>query len=522
VRANERTDNRRGRDYADVKTLPASWRDAAGRGLACSGHNGNNRARQAAIERRHEWARMITVIRNTTVATVDPDDTIHYDAAIAIDAGRIAAIGPASDIVARFPEAEMVDGGGKVVMPGFANIHTHFTLIIAKGIYEDLSPPHKPPFTSGLAPLPVPELSHAEINAMARLAALEAIRSGTTAALEDGSDVDDYADAIADTGMRLLLCEKAWDKAKGGIGDPGGFETDPALGERCIAKIEALHAKWHGARNGRITVGVSAWAPDMCSPDLLRKLRALQDRLDTVATIHLNQIWGEVSAVEKIRNRKPTEYLADIGFLNDRLICAHCRCMVREEERLLGEAHANVAFNACIAARRGLSPRAHDLETFGCNIGMGTDNMAEDMVEVMRTGMFMERVRREDGRLPTPEQAMRWATVNGYRAMGIPDGGALVPGNKADLIMIDFRRAHLVPRLRVVSTFVHQGQGRDVTDVMVDGRWLMRDNRVLTMDEDATVAEAQRVAETAWTRLFAERPDLKPLAGWQPGAIALS
>jgi len=147
---------------------------------------------------------------------------------------------------------------------------------------------------------------------------------------------------------------------------------------------------------------------------------------------------------------------------------------------------------------------------------MRSDNMAEDMVEVMRTGMFMERVRREDGRQPTPEQAMRWATVNGYRAMGIPDGGSLETGNKADLIMIDFRRAHLVPRLRVVSTFVHQGQGRDVTDVMVDGRWLMRDGSVLTMDEDATVAEAQRVSETAWARLFAQRPELKPIAGWQP------
>jgi 5-methylthioadenosine/S-adenosylhomocysteine deaminase len=111
---------------------------------------------------------------------------------------------------------------------------------------------------------------------------------------------------------------------------------------------------------------------------------------------------------------------------------------------------------------------------------------------------------------------MRWATANGYRAMGIPDGGSLVEGNKADLIMIDFRRAHLVPRLRVVSTFVHQGQGRDVTDVMVDGSWLMRDSKVLTMDEDATVAQAQRVSETAWARLFAQRPELKPIAGWQP------
>jgi 5-methylthioadenosine/S-adenosylhomocysteine deaminase len=464
-----------------------------------------------------------TVIRDTTVVTVDRADTIHYGAAVAIQGARIAAVGPSHEIVARFPDAEHVDGTGKVVMPGFANIHTHFTLIIAKGIYEDLSPPHKPPFTSGLAPLPVPQLSKDEMIAMVRLAALEAIRSGTTAALEDGSDVENYAQSIADTGLRLLLCEKAWDKAKGNIGDPGPFDVNAALGDECIRKTEALHAKWNGARNGRITVGVSAWAPDMCSPDLLRKLRKLQDRLDTVATIHLNQIWGEVSAVETIRNRKPTEYLADIGFLSDRLICAHCRCMVREEERLLGQAHTNVAFNACIAARRGLSPRVNDLEAFGCNIGMGSDNMAEDMVEVMRTGLFMERVRREDGRQPTPEQAMRWATVNGYRAMGIPDGGCLEVGNKADLIMIDFRRAHLVPRLRVVSTFVHQGQGRDVNDVMVDGAWLMRDGTVLTMDEDATVAEAQQVSETAWARLFAQRPELEPIAGWQPmqaGSVA--
>jgi 5-methylthioadenosine/S-adenosylhomocysteine deaminase len=461
------------------------------------------------------------VLRDTTVVTVDRNDSVHYDAAVAVQDGRIAAVGPSREIVARFPGAEVVDGAGKVVMPGFANIHTHFTLIIAKGIYEDLSPPHRPPFTSGLAPLPVPELSTEEMNAMVRLAALEAIRSGTTAVLEDGSNIETYAQAIADTGLRLLLCEKAWDKAKGSIGDPGPFDVDAALGERCIARIEALHAKWHGARDGRITVGVAAWAPDMCSPDLLRRLRALQEKLDTVATIHLNQIWGEVSAVETLRNRKPTEYLADIGFLNDRLICAHCRCMVREEERLLGAARTHVAFNACIAARRGLSPRIHDLQAFGCNIAMGSDNMSEDMVEVMRTGLFMERIRREDGRQPTPEEAMRWATANGYRAMGIPDGGSIEEGNKADLIMIDFRRAHLVPRLRVVSTFVHQGQGRDVTDVMVDGAWLMRDGAVLTMDEDATVAQAQRVSETAWARLFAQRPDLRPIAGWQPMQAAV-
>jgi 5-methylthioadenosine/S-adenosylhomocysteine deaminase len=457
-----------------------------------------------------------TVITDTTVVTVDPHDTIHYDGAIAIAGDRIAAVGPTAAIVARFPDAARVDGAGKVVMPGFANVHTHFWLIIAKGIYEDLSPPNKPPFTSGLAPLPVPDLTGDEAIAMVRLAALEAIRSGTTAVLEDGSGIDAYARDIADSGLRLLLCERAWDKAKGSIGDQGGFEVNPELGDRGVRRIEELHAKWHGAHDGRITVGVAAWAPDMCSPELLKRLRALQDRLGCIATIHLNQIWGEVAAVETVRGRKPTEYLADIGFLNDRLICAHCRCMIAREEKLLGEARAGVAFNAAIAARRGLSPRIADLQANGCTIGMGTDNMAEDMVEVLRTGLFMERVRRGDGRQPTPEEALRWATVNGYRLMGIPDGGSLVAGNRADLIMIDFRRAHLVPRLRVVSTFVHQAQGRDVTDVMVDGRWLMRDSAVLTMDEHATVARAQQVSEAAWTRLFEQRPDLERPAGWQP------
>jgi 5-methylthioadenosine/S-adenosylhomocysteine deaminase len=463
---------------------------------------------------------MAIVIRNATVVTVDANDTIHYEAGLAIDRGRITAIGPSEEVVARFPDAEAVDASGKAVLPGFANVHTHFPLIIAKGIYEDLSPPNQPPFTSGLSAIPAPELSREERAAMVRLAALEAIRSGTTAVLEDGGNVDSYAQAIADTGLRLLLCEHAWDKAKGSIGDQGGFEVNALLGDQCLQRIEVLHAKWTGAANGRISVGVSAWAPDMCSPELLRRLRALQDRLNCVATIHLNQFWGEVAAVEAVRGRKPAEYLADLGFLNNRLICAHCRCMSPEEEALVGAARAGVAFNSGIAARRGLSPRIADLERQGATIGLGTDNMSEDMVEVMRTALFMERVRRGDGRQPTPEQVLRWATVNGYRLMGISDGGSLEIGKRADLIMVDLRRASLVPHLRVVSTFVHQGQAHDVTDVMVDGRWLMREDRVLTMDEAATIAEAQRVAETAWTRLFAERPDLEPERprGWRPAS----
>jgi cytosine/adenosine deaminase-related metal-dependent hydrolase len=451
---------------------------------------------------------MRTIIHGAAIITGDDAGTIHHGAALALDGGRVAAIGPDAALRARFPDAALVDGTDRWVLPGFANIHTHLAMTLARGVYEDLSPPHRPPFCGGLSPLPLPTLSAEENAVMVQLGALEAIRSGTTALLEDGAGIAAYAPQLAATGLRLLLAERAWDRAGAGIGDPAPFEVSDRLGEDGIERIEALHARWDGAEDGRIAVGIAAWAPDMCTPSLLRRLRDLQGRLDCACTVHLNQIWGEVAAVRAHRGVLPTEYLHREGFLHDRLVAAHCRCMEHGEERLLGRARASVAFNSAIAARRGLSPRVSVLESEGCNIGMGTDNMAEDMVEVVRTGLFMERVRRQDGRSPAPEDALRWATRNGYRAMGVPDGGWLAPGSRADLIMVRADRAHLVPRLRPVSAFVHQGQAADVESVMVDGRWIMRDGRVLTMDEAAIVREADRIARRAWAKLFADRPDL--------------
>jgi Amidohydrolase family len=285
---------------------------------------------------------MSVAIRDATLITVDPEDTVLYSAALAVEGDRIAAIGPIDAVLSRFSDAEIVNGRGKLVMPGFANVHTHFTLITAKGIYEDLSPPNKPPFTGGLAPLPTPR----------RL-------------------------RIPDFG---LCCASGPGTRPGAASATrAASRLTPGLAERGWRRIERLHARWHGAADGRITVGIAAWAPDMCSPALLRELRALQDELACIDTVHLNQIWGEVAAVRSVRGRLPTEYLDKVGFLDDRLIVSHCRCMMPEEERLLGRSGAAVAFNSAIAARRGLSPRIADLEAFGCTIALGSDNMSEDM-----------------------------------------------------------------------------------------------------------------------------------------------
>jgi 5-methylthioadenosine/S-adenosylhomocysteine deaminase len=458
------------------------------------------------------------LIHDATIVTADNAGSILYGAALAVRDGRIAALGPTHEILAKHPDAERVDGRGRAVFPGFANTHTHLSRVLARGIYEDLSPSHTPPFTGGLAPLPLPALSPDEERVMAQLGALEAIRSGTTLVLEESAGLDAYAGALVGTGLRLVLCERAWDRANASIGQPGAFQVDPALAEAGLARIADFHARWNGKGDGRVTAGLAAWAPDMCSPELLDRLRKLQSELGALATAHLNQIWGEVAAVREQRGVLPTEYLARAGVLSSRLVAAHCRCMTGEEERILGASGAAVAVNPAIAARRGLAARIDELERAGCLITLGTDNMAEDMVEVVRTALFMERVRRQDGRKPTPEEALVWATRNGYRALGIPDGGWLAPGNKADLILVDLRKPHLTPALRVVSCFVHQGLASDVEAVMVDGRWIMRDGRVLTVDEPALVAEADRVARGAWRRLFESRPDLARPSGFDTGA----
>src|SRR5438128_10425748 len=459
-----------------------------------------------------------TLIHDTTIVTADEAGSILYDAALVVHDGRIAALGPTTELIARYPDAWRVDGRGRPILPGLANTHTHLSRVLARGIYEDLSPAHTPPFTGGLAPLPLPELTPDEERVMAVLGALEAIHSGTTLLLEEGARLAGYAGALVDTGLRLVLCERAWDRAGASIGQPGPFQVDPALADAGLTRVADFHARWHGKGDGRVSAGLAAWAPDMCSPGLLGHLRKLQSERDAIATMHLNQIWGEVAAVTEQRGVLPTEYLASAGFLSDRLVAAHCRCMTAEEEGILGGSHAAVAINSAIAARRGLSPRIADLERAGCLITLGTDNMAEDMVEVMRTALFMERVRREDGRLPTPEEALRWATRTGYRALGIADGGSLAPGNRADLIMVDRRAPHLTPALRVVSCFVHQGLASDVEAVMVDGRWIMREGRVLTLDETAIVTEADRIARSAWRALFERRPELARPPGFDIGA----
>jgi cytosine/adenosine deaminase-related metal-dependent hydrolase len=450
---------------------------------------------------------MTTIIKNTTVITADAGRRLHYDAAVVIEGDRIIDLGPSDEISSKYPRAEDIDGRGKAVMPGFANCHTHLTATIRRGISEDFGFPTTLRFPKRAADY----LSDDEITVMAELAALEAIRSGTTLIHEIGR-VEPYGQAVVDSGLRIMYGIGASDVDPSKVfmritGEHSKFEFDKSRGEESLKRVRSIHAKFDGMDNDRVRVSCAAAMPERLSPWMLRRVRELSEEWNRPSSIHLNQSWWEVEAVKNTRGVLPTEYLFQNDFLWPGLIAGHVRCMDTREVQLLGRSGTVVCFMSAIAARRGMSPPVSDFAAAGSPIVMGSDNMAEDMIEVMRTGLFMERVRNLDGMRPTPEDVLQWATANGYQALGFTDSGSIEVGKKADLIIINTQKAHLVPTMRIVSGFVHNGMPTDVESVMVDGKWLMRDSEVLTMNEQEIIAKAERIGRRAWGKLLEEYPD---------------
>lgn len=455
------------------------------------------------------------VIANTTIIACDPSRTIHYNAALAVRDGRIAAIGPSDKVKANFPDAERVDGRGRAVFPGLVNCHTHLLAAADRGILEDFGFPTTLRFPTTGRGL----LSDEERVVFALLAAIEAMRSGTTALLEISDRVPQYARPLADTGLRLFLAENFNDADDDALAR-GRFAFSERKLDAGLQRSADLISQWHGAENGRVRCFVSPHAPELCSPDLLRRSMDLADAHNLRRTIHLSQSHKEVEAVMRTRGVRPTQYLFANDFLDDRLLAAHCRYADDSEIALLGAHGVAVSNNPAIAARRGAAAPARELLAAGCPVGLGSDNMAEDMIEATRAALFHERVRRNDEFWPQPEDVLEWATIGGARALGAEgEIGSLEVGKKADLFMLDVRRAHLVPSLRVASALVHQGQPADVTDVMVDGEWVMRESRVLRVDESDVIARAEEAGHRAWRRLVDENPDVPFPIRLPPGPL---
>ena len=454
------------------------------------------------------------VFTNTSVVTVDGTQN---DVALAVDGGIIAAIGPTDQILKKYPQAEVYNGRGKALFPGLINCHAHLGATIARGFNEDFGFPN----SYRLAVQPGRLLSREEDTLMAVVGALEAIKTGSTTVVENVGGIAPTADQLAKTGLRWVFAESATDREGGSPMTPEILAKgeaprfSPKVRDDGLKRIADLHSAWHGKLNGRISVFPAAGLAENSSPELLQAVHAFAEKHDLGYTIHLSQSRAEVAYMQKHHGMSPVAFLAKHGFLGPRLFAAHCRYVDDADIALLGKSGTIVSHQAGMAANRGVAPPIPKLRAAGCTIANGTDNNTTDMFSVMRTAMLVERILRGDdpipGMNPQPEDVLEDATLGSAAAARQQKTiGSLEVGKKADILVLDTQRIYLVPAVRIVSAWIHNGQPSDIESVMIDGQFVMRDRKILTMDEAAVIAEADKVSKRVWGEVQKASPIVVP------------
>jgi cytosine/adenosine deaminase-related metal-dependent hydrolase len=450
------------------------------------------------------------VFANTTVITVD---AVQNDVALAVVGDTIAAIGPTAQVQAKYPQAEVYDGRGKALVPGLINCHAHLAATLERGFNEDFGFPN----SYRLAVRPNSLISREEATLMAVVGALEAIKTGSTTVVENVGGTASTADALAKTGLRWVFAESATDREGGSPMTPEILAKGEAprfsakMRDDGLRRISDLHTAWHGKNQGRISVFPAAGLAENSSPELLRAVKAFAEKHDLGYTIHLSQSRAEVDYMRKHHGMSPVAFLAKHDFLGPRLFAAHCRYVDAADIALLGKSGTIVSHQAGMAANRGVAPPIPALRAAGCMIANGTDNNTTDMFSVMRTAMLMERILRGDdaipGMNPQPEDVLEDATLGSAKAVRQEKTiGSLEVGKKADILVLDTQRIYLVPAVRILSAWIHNGQPSDIESVMIDGQFVMRDRKILTVDEAAIIAEAEKVGRRVWTAVQKSGP----------------
>jgi 5-methylthioadenosine/S-adenosylhomocysteine deaminase len=443
------------------------------------------------------------LIRGCTALTSDPANPAIENAAIGIRGDRLALIAKA-DETEKLHAKRVIDARGHVATPGFVNVHTHAVLCLARGVTED----------AGFAPAYTPGVPHAydiredEAVALARVTALEALCFGSTLINDTYIHAHATLPAIAELGIRISSSAWLHDVDFTRVHERE-WKYEPSIGNRTLGYAVDLHERWNGAFDGRASVMLAPHAIDTCSRDFLREVDRERRHLGVRVMTHLAQSRTEVEQVHRRDGMTPTEAVDNAGLLDDQLIAAHCLVMTKDDIARAGRAHITVAHAPKVNMTGGYLPVTSQLRRAGAAVALATDNMHGDMVEVMRWALIAGRL--QDQAVTDfwqANDAFYMATLGAAKAMGRDhDLGSLRVGKKADVVLFDFRRAHLTPALNPLGTLVHVAQGRDIAVVIVDGRIVVEDGCPCLVDAERIREEGAAAARSLWNRITGGSPD---------------
>src|SRR5215213_7844291 len=435
------------------------------------------------------------VITGGTVVAMDQSRRVIENGAVVIKGTEIVAVGDAAVISRQFTARQTINARGKVVIPGLINAHTHVPMTLFRGIADDLDLNEW--LTKYIFPAEAKNVNEEFVRAGTQLGLAEMIRGGTTTYC----DMYYFEDAIAEeterAGVRALLGETVID-----------FPVpDNKTWPDAMAYVERFVRRWKGHR--LITAAVAPHAPYTVSEAHLREVRSFSDRTGAPVVTHVAETRKEVEDITRDHGARPVEYLARIGFLSPRTVAAHTVHLTDGEINLLkqngvGSVH-NPQSNMKLAS--GVAPVPQMMRA-GVLLGLGTDGAASNndlsMWETMDTAAKLDKLSSNDPKVVTAEEALALATIGGARALHMDsDIGSLEVGKRADLVVVDLDALHQTPRYNIYSHLVYATKASDVRTVVVEGRVVMRDRRLLTLNEALIKQRARAIRERVTRSLSA-------------------
>jgi 5-methylthioadenosine/S-adenosylhomocysteine deaminase len=459
-----------------------------------------------------ELQRADVLITGATVVTMNPNREVLRDGAVAIRGERIVAVGRSDEVRQGFDAAEVIEGARFVVTPGMVNTHIHITgEPLTRGYVPDDTPFEANVF-QWLCPL-YATYDEGDERLSAQLAAAEMLKSGTTCFLEAGTIhyVDAVVDGLEEIGIRGRVGRWIWDLPP----EPAVYRqtTDEA-----IANLDEVLRRHRRGRSGRIEAWSMIVGHTTCTDPLWRAAKQAADAYETGLNFHMSPAAMDPEGFMAQFGQRPMEHLAELGVLDRNVTIAHCVHVNQREIDLLAAHRCNVAHcpTTALKVAYGVTQigRMPEMREAGVNVCIGTDgNNASNYSDLMRAtylvaGLFKDA--RRDATMFPAEVAYEMATLGGARALLLEDEiGSIEVGKRADLVLHDRNRPEWTPLLNVANQLVYSADGRGVHSVFVDGRRVVDNYRLTTVDEDALYASAQRAGED-----ICKRSGLPDLAKW--------
>jgi 5-methylthioadenosine/S-adenosylhomocysteine deaminase len=423
------------------------------------------------------------LVRGGTVVTMDGAFRVIADGALAIRADRIVAVGPTAAIAAAYQARTTVDATGRIVLPGLVNTHTHVPMTLLRGVADDVE--LMVWLTKYIWPAENAHVTPEFVTWGTRLAAWEMIRTGTTTFADMYFYEDKVAEATKEAGLRGVCSATVMD-----FPVPGLKNADEGLRE-----AEAFLKKWSG--DSLIVPAVGPHAAYTVGPETLLRAKALADRYKAPLTIHAAESPSEMKMVKEKYGLSTITHLDRIGFLGPNVLLAHAIWLSDDEIAILaakgvGTAHCPSS-NMKLAS--GVSP-VPKMRKAGVRVGLGTDGPASnndlDMFEEIDLALKLHKITTGDPAVLTARDGVEMATLGGARALHLEkEIGSLEPGKRADLIVLATDSPSAQPLYEVYSHLAYSLKGTDVVTSVVNGRVLMEDRRMLTLDTPSISAKAR-------------------------------